>query len=379
MTLRLTTVVALIAAAGAAPAADAPDLNANAALKYWRAFASLPRLDEKEQEKLPTMPLDARAKEIVASGEAALHELHNGAAVRDCAWGLTSKDGIAARIPECQATRQLAALARLRIRLRAEEGRFSEALDDAAATLTLARHIALDGTIVGVLVGIAIEATVMEALAPDLPRFPAPDLKAFARRLGQLPAGGSVAAALREGEEKGFLDWFVARVKERPGRDQLLELLERIQADERVPNVKEQARTFLASCGGTAQGVLEKAEAARPFYAEWSKKMDLPPAKFEEEWAKEQKALETNPVLKVLAPALGKCRQAEARREAKRALLAAALAVVADGPAALTAHPDPFGQGPFEMTRFDGGFELRSHLTSEGKPIALTVGRRTEK
>ena len=45
--------------------ADAPsDLEANAALKYWRAFPQLPTLTEAEQHKLAaeclTMPLDAR-------------------------------------------------------------------------------------------------------------------------------------------------------------------------------------------------------------------------------------------------------------------------------------------------------------------------------
>src|SRR5258708_7672601 len=79
------------------PAAAKPDLNANAALKYWRGFASLPKLDKDEQDKIireaATMPLTPRVKEIVTLSESSLHELHNGAAVPDCAWGLTQEDG----------------------------------------------------------------------------------------------------------------------------------------------------------------------------------------------------------------------------------------------------------------------------------------------
>ena len=47
--------------------ADAPpDLGANAALKYWQAFATLPKFTDAEQSRLMaehlTMPLDAQAK-----------------------------------------------------------------------------------------------------------------------------------------------------------------------------------------------------------------------------------------------------------------------------------------------------------------------------
>ena len=36
--------------------------------------------------------------------------------------------------------------------------------------------------------------------------------------------------------------------------------------------------------------------------------------------------------------------------------------------------PSPFGQGPLEYKSQSKGFELRSKLVLEGKPITLTVG-----
>src|SRR6266481_1475288 len=82
-------------------------LNDNAALKYWRAFALLPHLSDKEQEKLrsgaQTSPLDARIKELLAKCEPAFHELHHGSRIARCAWSISLEDGIGARLPEIQA------------------------------------------------------------------------------------------------------------------------------------------------------------------------------------------------------------------------------------------------------------------------------------
>jgi hypothetical protein len=42
-----------------------------------------------------------------------------------------------------------------------------------------------------------------------------------------------------------------------------------------------------------------------------------------------------------------------------------------------TSRPDgPVGGGPFEYTKFAGGFELRSKFVHDGHPLSLTVGRR---
>ena len=93
------------------------------------------------------------------------------------------EDGIRTRLPECQAARNLTALARLRIRLRFEEGKTAEAVDDAVDALTLGRHVSRDGTLIAVLVGIAIDAGVTDTLAADLPKLDKAELKKLAARL----------------------------------------------------------------------------------------------------------------------------------------------------------------------------------------------------
>jgi hypothetical protein len=70
------------------------------------------------------------------------------------------------------------------------------------------------------------------------------------------------------------------------------------------------------------------------------------------------------------------CRQAQARTDVRRALLVAAIDIQLRGRDALKDHLDPVMGIPFEMTPFDGGFELRSTWKQKPVPLTLTVGRR---
>jgi hypothetical protein len=60
------------------------------------------------------------------------------------------------------------------------------------------------------------------------------------------------------------------------------------------------------------------------------------------------------------------------------AMLLAAVAVANDGPEKLKDIPDPFGDGPFEYRKLDGGYELKSKLVVDDKPVTLTIGARTK-
>jgi hypothetical protein len=58
-------------------------------------------------------------------------------------------------------------------------------------------------------------------------------------------------------------------------------------------------------------------------------------------------------------------------------MLRAAVDVVLRGKEVLSEYRDPFGDGPFEYTSFDGGFELRSQFERGGKRwVKLQVGIR---
>jgi hypothetical protein len=363
------------------------DLNDNAALKYWRAFSLMPHLTHEEQDRLrreaQTAALDNRIKDLVSQSDAAFHELHHGAKLTHCAWSINVEDGVYLRLPEVQAARTLTDLGIYRIRLRFQEGRSAEALDTALDLIKLGRDASKGSTIIAVLVGIAVEAATEEAVAANLPRAHAAQLKDFSERWQKLPAMGTMAAAMLVGEERGFLLWFIREVEKCNDDDAVLKLLTTILAGQPGKDASVEAKAFFAGCGGSKEGVLQKTKEARPKYQEWATNMSLPLGEFKKFWENEKnEALAKNVVVKTMAPGLYDCRLAEARAEARRKLFKAALAVQLNGAEALTQHPDPFGDGPFLYTAFDGGFQLSSKLKhkkdekSPETPVTLTVGKR---
>jgi hypothetical protein len=383
-TLCLATTV-LVLPLGQASADAGPDLGGNAALKYWQAFAQLPRLTDAEQNKLVadslTMPLDAQARDLVTKADYALRMMYQGAALPRCDWGIDwEAGGVEVLLPQLNAARVLSTLAALRARLRFEEGHNGEALADLVAALTMGRHVSLDGSLIGVLVGYSIEARMGEALALYLPRLNAETIEGLKKRLDALPPGSRPATALRNCEEN-TLNWLVHKVKQAKDRDNLLALLGTLLggAEGKGGDAAEKARALLQECGGTADGVLRRAEEMRPAYAAMATKLDLPLDQFEVEGGREAKKYAGNPLFKLLFPALTTVRRAQARAEVRRALLQAAFAVQAEGRDALKQHPDPVVGGPFEDVPFEGGFELRSKLRQQDdKPVTLTVGRRSK-
>jgi hypothetical protein len=379
---------------GSASAETGPDLEANAALKYWQAFAQLPKFTDAEQTKLLaeclTMPLDAHAREIVTKAEYALRMMHRGAALPRCAWGIGYEDGIDVLIPHAQASRVLSSIACLHARLRFDEGQNAEAIEDIVSSMTLGRHVSLDGTLISVLVGYSIENRTSEALALYLPRLNAGTIKGLKTRLDALPPFGTPATALLTCE-KETMNWFVRKVKEAKDKERLLVFLSALcgKGDDSAEKSRERGLAFLEACSGNADGVVKFAEETRGSYELMAKKLDLPVDPFEKEWDREQMKQAGNPVFKLLFPNVHKVRLAQARADIRRALLSAALAVRLDGPEALKNHPDPVVGGPFEQVAFEGGFELRSKWKlgekvrskwklDEGfdKPLVLTVGLR---
>jgi hypothetical protein len=375
----------LIVPCGNASADGPSELGANAALKYWQAFATLPKFTDAEQKTLIgeplTMPLDAQTRESVNKAEYALRMLHQGAVLPRCDWAVDwEASGIEALLPQLIAARVTTSLACLRARIRFEEGQRALAIDDVVAAITLGRHVSLDGSLISVLVGYAIEGRLSDAIALYLPQLDPAAIRDLKARLDGLPQGGSPAVGLRVGEEK-TLDWFINKVKAANDKERLLALATSIALLAAKPEEIEQARktggqALLDKCGGTAASLLQVAEAARPSYRLMAEKMALPIAEFDKEFERESARQAGNPVFQIFFPAMSKARQSQARADVRYALLAAAFAIQLDGPDALVKHPDPVAGGPFEYAKYAGGFELRSKFDAGGKPPVLTVGRR---
>jgi hypothetical protein len=383
MMLRATwlAVTVFLLPLGHAVADAPPNLGANAALKYWQAFATLPQFNDAEQKKLveyQTGTLDAHARELVAKANYSLLMLHHGAALPNCDWGIGAEEGVYVRFVHAPAARVLTNIACIRARMRIEEGKNSDAIDDLLAVWLLGRRIPLPGTNILLLMGYAIEQRVGETLALCLPKLTAAEIRNVKARRDALPAGMNSTMVLGT-EEKFFLDWFIRQVKESKDKESLLAKLEFVNVEPEGKRAApgNKARTFIEDCGGTLEGVMKFAEQTRSSYAHMMTKMALPIDEFDKELEREKTKQAGNPVFNVFFPALANVRRAEARLQIRRELLSAAIAVQLEGRDALKNHPDPVAGGAFEYVAFDGGYELRSkYKDRDDKPIVLIVGRR---
>jgi hypothetical protein len=380
--LALTMVLAVQELASA----DAPpDLGANAALKYWQGFASLPSLTDAEQRKLGeclTMPLDAQARATVDKARYALEMMRRGAALPQCDWGISYEEGVGTLLPYAQAARLTANLACLRARLRFEEGQATAAVDDIIAAMTLGRRVSVHGIDMTVLTSYAIDQHMGEVLARYLPKLDPQTLRTVQNRLESLPRIESLADALKV-EEHFALDWLVGVIKQAKDKESLQNLLGKLAGS------PEKGRALFNQFGGNADALLKFAEETRQCYARSAKNSALPLEQFAKAWDSEAKEQANNPVYHWIFPALHKVRLAQLRADIRHALLLAAVAVQLDGPEALKNHPDPVVGGRFDYRGFEGGFELRSKWKLEdelrlgwkldgqlAKPLTITVGVR---
>src|SRR3954453_23218104 len=166
-----STMSILLLPLGYALADAPPNLGDNAALKYWQAFAQLPKFTDAQSHKLNaeflTMPVDDHAREIVAKADYALRMMHRAAKLPHCDWGLAYDEGIELLLPHAQASRTLATLACLRARIRFEDGQYAGAIEDLFDAMTLGRHVSMDGSLITVLLNYGIEHRAGETLALD--------------------------------------------------------------------------------------------------------------------------------------------------------------------------------------------------------------------
>ena len=127
-------------------------------------------------------------------------------------------------------------------------------------------------------------------------------------------------------------------------------------------------------CGGTINGFVNCVNQQQSFYTSWAPRFGFSPEQFETEYQADiAKLSKTNPVVRVLTPALPRFRWAEAYCQTRRALLQAAIAVRLDGPSALNRHLDPYDGNPFSYSPVDEGFRLESRLKDKGVPLFLTI------
>jgi hypothetical protein len=349
------------------------DLGANAALKYWTAFALLPNLD-KDQEKLlencTKAPLDAAALSLLDKSQPSRVYLHRGAKLERCDWSEDYEEGIRLLLPHLSKSRTLANLGTLHARHEFEQGHWQAGTEDIAALLKLARHLETDHLIIPSLVGWRIERMAIEATAPYLPELKPVVAGTLSAVLDVPSTGATLPQMVRMEKELGAM-WLIQELKEaeRHKKGSWQGVWDEMFNWTKEPEweVAKSVRTFEQAIKGL--------EDVLPVYDELEKMVALPWKEFDAQYPEfMRKAKAVNPVGGLLLPAMHKAVTSQRRMITERALFRAAITVVQEGPDKIKDTRDPFGDGAFEYRALDKGFELKSKFLVEGKPLTLTVG-----
>jgi hypothetical protein len=350
------------------------DLGANAALKYWQAFAVLPRLD-KDQEKLleegNRSPLDAAALKLIDSSEKSRMYLHRGAKLPRCDWSLDYEDGVNLLLPHLTKARTLARLTLLHARYAFEQGHSQEGVEDVTAVLVLARQLDPDPSLISALVRTSIEAMAIETLAPYLPRLDAASFKALSYRLDNLPVGETIEKKLLA-ENKYVLGSKIKMLQEADKKKEgswrdALKVIFGVEAGGETPEAIKSIPTL--------EKAVKLLEDLDPVYTQQAKLAALPREEFDAQYPEFMKKAKTaNPLAAACLPDVARFLAVERRNQTQILLLKAAIAVVQGGPEKVKDFKDPFGTGQFEYKALDKGFELKSKLIYRDQPVTLVVG-----
>lgn len=212
----------------------------NAAVIYWQAFSAMPELGEAES-KLYAEAVEGKVaasapelQPILARYTTALAEMYRAGTVQPCDWNLDINAGPGLLLPHLQKARELARAATLRAGARFETGKVDQAIDDVFATLTMGRAGDANPTLISMLVYVAIERGVTDALAKNLKTLDREQLDRVADMLASLPAPATIDECMRW-EERIFVDWFDRKVKaaiaESGDKENGYKLLEKIVVD----------------------------------------------------------------------------------------------------------------------------------------------------
>lgn len=362
------------------PATTADPVAANAALFYWRAFALLPTLDEKQnklvQDVLDMKPVEEELGSVVKWSASPLRELHRGAKQPRCVWALAHEDGIGMLLPHAGKARELARIAVVRARWNFSHGKSAEGVDDLIDAMCLARGVGSDPILMTLFVDYAIESMVQNAAATEMNRMGPVELKQFAEQLKRLPPATTIRQAVL-GDRDIFLESLINNLSKADGKEKVFAQYGISDSnDPFVRALKEMSR----------ERILEGAVGARPFYEKLATLMETPPSEINGINEKVAAALAdphvkemTRIIIKANMSPFIPAKQSEVRQQIRLALLQAAIAVQQQGPEALSnpVYHDPFAKAAFQYDKVNGEFRLQSKTPNPrtGKPITLEVGK----
>ena len=175
----------------------------NAALVYWQSFALLPDLSDVEVEQIKMVErgevdLDASSG-ILAKSQSAINLAKIVPVEAGCRWELI-EDGPGTMLPHLGKARRLATLLAIQARIHSADGESDAAVDCLVTAMLLARNVD-EGVLVQLLVGNAIESTVIDSAIAISDQFGAKDRTRLGEAVASLPPRSNVADAMRYEKE----------------------------------------------------------------------------------------------------------------------------------------------------------------------------------
>lgn len=385
----------LLAAATAFGAPDKFRTDINPALIYHQGVLLLPQLSDEDRKHVfetdwRTRALDQRCTDLVTTYRNTFKMLRRAAASEVvCEWGIDMSDGPATLLPALARFKSIAQVVGLRARVHFAEGNEEAAREELLATIAMARHVSKDGTLISVLVQVAMESLVASFIAENFYQFTPETFEQFAVRLNSGPPHGSVQQSMAV-EKSSFYEWLIQQVTrieaEASGNQQRLHAKVRelwknhfseSESDKQADKIVDE---WIAGTDGSAAGLIGYVRQLEPFYDEITHIVGLPWSEYQIRYPEFEKKtrVHSNVLARDFFSAIGNCRKKEFTVQAKLAMLQAAIAYKLGGDAAFNAIADPFGDGPFTFRRFtlegvDRGFEVESRLNCRGFAEKLII------
>jgi len=368
-------------AAFTAGAALAPRTDINPALLYWQAFSIYPVLTNAEA-KLLIEPNngspEARAR-LAARFENSFKLIDRAAqSTAPCDWGVDLADGPEAFVPNVAKIRTGANAAVLRAQVALSEGRDEDAVRNLLSIVAMARHTAVQGTLVQAMIQVAIEDMAYTFAAANIGNFDAAAVSTLERQLASAPGRKSVADAMQF-EKQCFFEWFVKQMEqiraahagnEAAAAAAVKTLWSRLFSDKSFPDLWAQA-------GQSSEGLIAYCAKTEILYDELLRFTSASPAELKPAGNEMRERLDAsgNILAQTITPNIVRARSKEMETVARLEMVRAAIAFKLRGGVGFRSVHDPFGNGPFAMTQQSEGFELRSRLADYGFKGTLAFGK----
>jgi hypothetical protein len=274
-------------------------------------------------------------------------------------------------MPHLGKGRELARLALLRARQRVDQRQFGPAAQDVCDALVLARRLGAGAVPIAVLVEDNVEQTAVDTIGAHLKTLDAGALTILSERLGQLPAGASLLESLPVERQVG-LEALITHLSSTPATDDWRQRLTESMGIGGPENPEADAQNQLRSVNSPQQ-LAQQLVRLRPLYDQFPDAIKLPQDQAHARFAEIRQQAQAIPLGTFVLTDYSRFYDKHVAAQTRLAMLQAAVAVVQHGQDQLKNFPDPASGQSFEYSASGGGFELRSRLTLEGKPVMLRV------